>query len=352
MNRWTKIGDFDAEGIYDASWGFLKDGTIVEDQMNNITKVETTFDKKTHQLHIKNGNFEKAVNVGSASGSAGYAFVPIVYDRDIVDITRKFTPLLTLIPKVTNRGKAAYYFRITARGAASWGSEDPALDESDDTGESANTAIKFCRINGRVSGVAQVAGTDFTNALQVQVLNKTQSLNETLEEALLVGDSSVNSLQPDGLTTQIDGVGSTVDLATADLELADVRDIVSQCYMKKGAPNMIVTDAYTYDRINNLMMDFVRYTDISKTIAWGFETLAMTTVVGKVPIIPSQFMPTTSGSRKLLVVNTNYLQQRILQDITFERLAKTSDSEKFMLKTYRTLVNKFPEGMGIIKNIA
>ena len=352
MSRWGKTGEFADEEIYDAAWGFLKNGTVVEDQMNAVRKTETSFDRKEHQLVIKSGTFEKAVNVGAASASSGYAFVPIVYDRDIIDITRRFTPLITLIPKVTNKGKAAYYFRITQRGVGSWGPEDPALVEADDVGESESKSIKFCRITGRVTGVAQVAGSDFTNALQMQVINKTQSLNETLEEALLVGDSSVNSYQPDGMVTQIDGVGPTEDLATANLELADIRNIVSQCYMAKGAPNMIITDAYTYDRINNLMMDFVRYVDRMKTIAWGLETLAMTTVVGKIPIIPSQFMPTTSGSRKLLVVNTNYLQQRILQDMTYERMAKSSDSEKFMLKTYRTLVNKFPEGMGIIKNIA
>jgi hypothetical protein len=65
----------------------------------------------------------------------------------------------------------------------------------------------------------------------------------------------------------------------------------------------------------------------------------------------SQFMPSTTGSRRIFCINTNYIQRRVLQDITFERLAKTSDSEKFMLKTYSTLINKFPEGMGQLYGI-
>ena len=96
-------------------------------------------------------SFEKAANVGASSGAAGYVPMPLVYDRDVVDITRKMTPLQAMIPKVTNQGLTANYFRLTARGAPSWGTEQGALVETDDTKALVSSAIKYCRISGRVS---------------------------------------------------------------------------------------------------------------------------------------------------------------------------------------------------------
>jgi hypothetical protein len=99
------------------------------------------------------------------------------------------------------------------------------------------------------------------------------------------------------------------------------------------------------------MMDFVRYQDPNISIAWGLQVPSVQTVVGRIPVLSSQFMPTASGSRALFCVNTNFLQQRILKDISFERLAKTSDSEKFYLSTYRVMIDKFEEGMGQLHSI-
>jgi hypothetical protein len=98
-------------------------------------------------------------------------------------------------------------------------------------------------------------------------------------------------------------------------------------------------------------MDYTRYVDPNVTIAWGLQLPSIQTVVGRIPILASQFMPVTSGSRALFSVNTNFLQQRVLKDVTFERLAKTNDSEKFYLSTYRTFIDKFPEGMGQLHSI-
>jgi hypothetical protein len=69
-------------------------------------------------------------------------------------------------------------------------------------------------------------------------------------------------------------------------------------------------------------------------VAWGLQALSINTVVGEIPMIVSQFMPTTTSNRRVLCINTNFIEQRVLQDITFQRLAKTDDSEKFLLKVY------------------
>ena len=341
---WGGSQEIDSESLYKASFGDMPDETVYED---GFGKIETMVDDGGDVV-VSNESLHKAVNVGASSGAAGYALTPIVWDRDVVDITRKLTPLLTLIPKVTNKGKVAQYYKITARGAAGWGAEDPALSESDDTKEEASESIRYLRVVGRVTGVAQIAGAHFESSMQREVINKTQSMNEAIEEAMLTGNNATNQYQPDGLQQLL--TANTDDVAGA-VSLSDVTELVNQCFVDKGAPNLLITDPFTATDLIEQQMDYVRYTDPNITIAWGLQVPSIQTVVGRLPMLISQFMPSTTGSRRVFCINTNYVQRRVLQDITFERLAKTSDSEKFMLKTYSTLINKFPEGMGQLTGI-
>ena len=341
---WGSAGEIDNESLYKASFGDMPDETTYDD---GFGKVETMVDD-SGDIVVNNGTLHKAVNVGAASGAAGYALTPIVWDPDVVDITRKLTPLLTLIPKVTNKGKVAQYYRITARGSASWGAEDPALSETDDTKEEDSASIKYLRVTGRVTGVAQIAGAHFESSMQREVINKTQSINEALENALLVGNNSTDQYQPDGLQQILTSNTSDVGGAVA---LSDVKKMVSDCFVAKGAPNLLITDPYTADDLVEQQMDYVRYQDPNVTIAWGLQVPSLQTVVGRIPVLVSQFMPTTTGSRRIFCINTHFVQRRVLQDVTFERLAKTSDSEKFLLKTYQTVINKFSEGMGQLYGI-
>lgn len=343
---WGPGGELDHESLYKMSFGDLPDESIYEDVMNGVH----TFAKGENVVtQTGEGELAKAVNVGAVSGAAGYAYTPIVWDQAVIDITRKMTPLIGLIPKVTNKGKVAQYYRVTERGAASWGPEDPALNESDDTKEEASEPIRYLRITGRVTGVAQVAGAHFESSMQREVLNKTQTMNETMEEAILVGNNATNQYQHDGLQQQLTFNSSSQGGA---ITLSAVRKLVSDCFVDKGAPNLLITDPYTADDLVEQIMDYTRYVDPSVTVAWGLQLPSIQTVVGRIPILASQFMPVTSTERRLFCVNTNFIQQRILKDVSFERLAKTGDSEKFFLSTFRTNINKFPEGMGQLYEIS
>ena len=343
---WGSGGEIDHQSLYKMSFGDLPDESIYEDGMNHVQTLAKGEDIVTQ---TGEGELAKAVNVGAATGTAGYAYTPIVWDSSVIDITRKMTPLIGLIPKATNAGKVAQYYRVTSRGTAGWGSEDPALNESDDVKEEASQAIRYLRITGRVSSVAQVAGAHFESSMQREVLNKTQSMNEAIEESILIGNNSTDQYQPDGLQQQLTFNSSSQGGA---ITLSAVRKLVSDCFIEKGAPNLIITDPYSADDLVEQIMDYTRFVDPNVTIAWGLQLPSIQTVVGRIPILASQFMPTTSTERRLFCINTNFIQQRVLKDITFDRLAKTGDSEKFFLSTYRTTVNKFPEGMGQLSEIS
>ena len=102
------------------------------------------------------------LTTAGGAGTAGYAMIPVYVDPMIIDQTRKYTPLVELIPRVTNRGIYADYNKITAKGGASTGAENGDLVESDTTYDRASTAIKYLYAVGGVTGQTNVAQPAYT----------------------------------------------------------------------------------------------------------------------------------------------------------------------------------------------
>jgi len=58
------------------------------------------------------------------------------------------------------------------------------------------------------------------------------------------------------------------------------------------------------------------------------------------------------SNKECYFLDTDYIEMRVLQDVTYEKLAKTNDSNKFFLKIYEALVMKAPEFNAYIDNLA
>ena len=78
----------------------------------------------------------------------------------------------------------------------------------------------------------------------------------------------------------------------------------------------------------------------TQQVFWGFTTIVLNTLVGQIPVIPSQFLSNVSGSKSMYFLDMTVFEMRVLQDLTYEDLAKTADSEKFLLKVYEALINR------------
>jgi len=345
---WETEDITDAGGMYRTSFGKMLDGTVYDDGMRGIRKGVApggeVYDTATPDGMVA---FQKAINIGASSAAAGYALTPIVYDPEVIDITRKMTPLQTIFKKRTNYGKTANYYRLTGRGAATWGTEDAALNEADDTREAASSDIKFLRVTGRVTGVANASGAHFYNALQEEVMEKSKSMAMEVEDSIINGDTATTSTEPNGLIKRLTANTTAVSAAVT---LEDINGLLDDCFVDLGNINLMITDAYTLTAIREQMQDFVRYQDPVK-VGWGMEAVAFNSNHGLVPIIASQCMPSTSGSRQIIACDTNTIEQRVLVDVSYEDLAKTSDSMKFFMKSYRCLIAKFPEGNGQLTGI-
>ena len=374
MAQTGKLDLVSGASAYEHSFGMLKSGTVYSNPLNKLDKrseLKSLFDRGKEVIM-------KALNSQTGgAGTAGYALVPIYVDSRIVDQSRKFTPLVEVLPRVTNQGLTADYNVITAKGSAYTAAEDGSLAEANDTYDRQSKSIKFLYSVGRVTGPAvaaipsyMMAGFQPTgsglgqggfsdssapNGIQMEVLVKARALKELEENLLLNGDSSSDSTQFDGLIT-IQGTTNVVDKAGAALAWDDIEDSIQLAFNDGGRPKIGVGSSGAVKAVRSLMIDTFRHLapETTELFAGVAPFITIQTMVGPIPIIPSMFINSaqTSGQDALYFFDTDVIEVRVLQDMTYEELAKTNDSKKFMLKQYECVINRAPQFSCFVDNIA
>ena len=293
------------------------------------------------------------------AGTAGYAMIPVFVDPRVVDITRKYTPLVELVPRVTNQGMYADYNILTAKGGAFTALEDAALTETNTTYDRASTAIKFIYSVGRVTGQAIAAMPSWslgglspaggatgafndqnaTNAKQMEVLVKSREIREKEESLIVNGDASSDATQYSGIV-KLMGAVNTVDKNTSARSLEDIDTAIRYAFDDGGRPNLAVCSSGVFQDLLGLLTAKIGYMKSEEQVFWGFSTIVLNTMVGKIPVIPSMYLSNVSGSKAIYFLDMSVVEMRVLQDMSYEELAKTNDSEKFMLKIYECFLIK------------
>jgi len=370
-----------------ASFGGAPEGTLIKgyDISGSVHGAEAEKGLvKGIQAHSK--EFYKAMTTTLNTYSAGTlpVMIPVYVDPEIVDLTRRATPLVELIPRVTNYGNYASYNQIATIATAQAVTEDAALTEQNDTYQRKTVGIKVLVSVGRVTEFMMEASRPYlssggyVDALSLDVKAKTLALRRLEEAMILLGDATTNWTEPvnstsipaansfDGLYNCIGGANTSgallggsasylTDCAGTAITIARIRTAIRTARTSGGEPNLIVTDYSTYDAIKALIQDQLRYVS-TQTIAWGITTLSFEGI----PIIASRFLSTTAGSgsgvpadaKSLFVLDTNVIEMRVLRDVTYEELAQTNLSKKFVISVFETLVCKAPQFNHIIIDIA
>ena len=168
---------------------------------------------------------------------------------------------------------------------------------------------------------------------------KTRALRELEENLIINGNVGSDATQFSGIITLM-GATNTVDKNTTAMALADVDTAVQYAFDDGGRPNIAICSSGVFTDLLALLTAKIGYLQATQQVFWGFSTIVLNTMVGQVPVVPSMFMSNVSGSKSMYFLDMSVVEMRVLQDMTYEDLAKTADSEKFMLKIYEALIIK------------
>ena len=357
--------------VYQHSFGPLQDKSIITDGIGGNTDLRPMLDNAM----VK--GFKALTPETGGAATAGYALIPVYVDSRIVDQSRKYTPLVELIPRVTNMGMTADYNIITAKGGAETAGLDAALAESNDTYDRQSVAIKFLYSVGRVlgqtqaampsyilegfqpSGAGNTAGSPFgpssaPNAKQIEVLLKARAMKELEENLIINGDASSDATQYSGIV-KLQGTTNQLDLDSAPITWDDVETAIQYAFDDGGRPKLGIASSSVVADLRKIMIDSYRVSpsDLGGEIVFGIPSrLILDTMVGPIPVLPSMYLSNTSGAKQIYFLDTDYIEMRVLQDMTYEDLAKTNDSNKFMLKIYEALIMRSTPFNSFIDNIA
>lgn len=354
---------FDNASAYQHSFGSMPSGTRYQEvDLKSLTVDGTPRMNVDLRTNVSNafdiGLKAHGVTSGGA-GTAGYAMVPVYVDPRVIDTTRKYTPIVELIPRVTNQGMYADYNIITAKGGAITALEDAPLGETNTTYDRASTAIKFLYAVGRVTGPSIAAQPSYVlagmqagagatgpfsdagapNAKQQEVLVKTREMRELQENLIINGNAGTDATQYSGIVTLM-STTNTVALGTTALSLDDLHTAIQYAFDDGGRPNLGVCSSGVYTDLLKLLTQKIGYMKAEAQVFWGFTTIVFHSMVGSIPVIPSMYLSNTSGSKAIYFLDMTVVEMRVLQDMMYFELAKTNDSEKFALKIYEALIIK------------
>jgi len=368
----ANLTGIDVKSAYSHSFGALKDKTRYVDP-------NTGYDLRSSLNETLNEGIArmKALSTTSGgSGTAGYAMIPVYVDPRIVDTTRRETPLVELIPRVANQGMYADYNSITAKGGGFTAAEDASLSETNTTYDRASTAIKFLYAVGRVTGPTQSAMPSYMlegfqpqggglgnstfsnvgspNAKQQEVLIKARELRELEENLIINGDASDDTTEFSGIV-KLQDTTNVVDLEGAALTYDDLETAILYAIQDGGRPKLAVASPSVVNDIRKIIIDTYRYNpsdNASGSLPFGIApSVVLDTMAGKVPVIFSRFLSDTSGAKQIYFLDTDWIEMRVLLDMTYEELAKTNDSQKFMLKIYECLIMRNTAFNSFVDNI-
>lgn len=359
MTGFSSMNGIDVKSAYSASFGNLGDGTCYVDTLGSYNRVGVKSDLRDNFSNVVKANL-KALNTDTGAGSTDKVMIPIYVDPKVVDLTRKQTPLVDVMPRVSNLGRTADFNQISAKGGAFFAAEDASLTETDTTFVRQSVLIKYLYAVGRTTGQAQAAQPGYNlmgyqptagefpgigsfsdqsapNANQLNVLIKARELRELEENAIINGDTGSDPNEFDGIVVTL-GTTNALDKTATALDLDDVNKQIEEAYKDGGLPNLAVCDSATFVKLQSLLNEKIGFLQSSVRTEFGFTSITLNTMVGQLQVIPSRFLSSTAGSQSMYFLDLSVWEMRVLQDMTFERLAKTNDSEKFMIKMYEALI--------------
>jgi hypothetical protein len=308
--------------------------------------------------------FERALNVAGA----GNTLLQTLIQRTVQQIHLRELGAFSVLPRRPGSGNAEYINRRTPGATGgSWVADTDAVPEETGTYAQASFAFKTLVSRGKITRKLQATGRSYGDILAGEMTAKTGDFSETVEEALIVGDSAADPNQIDGLLTLTQATASQVVAQTSApagdaLTLEKLDETIDLVKGSAARSDLVIMASYKGRRLLNAALQAQQQFNDMVEIAAGFR---VRTYDG-IPIVTTTEMPddlTWSGTTNtafsggattsILVVNTRYTYISELTPLTVLPLAKTdSQFDQFDLYWDAALVTANPLGTALLGGIA
>jgi len=359
------------KSVYNNTFYGVEDGKVYADVAGSVMQSHSFDLKSSFATDLRSGwmdtveeNLTQLKSMGTGAGGTGLTdnpLIPISYKQEIIDLTRKQTPLSFVMRSVTNQGIVAPYKQVTAKPTAFFALENATLTSSDATFDVLSENIKYMYAKGSTTGPLNAGApsynlmgtmppqnadprgsfgnTNASNADQLNILLQAKSLLELEEETIINGDKSTNPEEFDGIVA-IMSTTNTVAKGSTALYLDDFITAGRYAYDDGGYVNFGFCDTVTYQKTIELINAKVSLRSYGETTEYGFTAVKINTGFssGAIPLVPSRFLSSTAGSQSAYLLDLSVWEKRVLQDMTYEKLAKTKDSNEFFLKKYMCII--------------
>lgn len=358
-------GNINVNKAYSDSFMGMADQTVYSDPMGSYGRVGM---KSNFAPQLWDAFEQRAVQMKSTTTTTGgtgltdNVLIPIAHDNKVVDLTRKQTPAVSIIPRVSNMGIVAPYKTITSKGAASFQIENGAIPVNEFVPDVSSVNMKYMYARGSVTGPVQSAAPGYTltgfqpsggavgtfadqsagNMNQFNVLIQAAAMRELEEETIFNGDASTDAKEYSGIV-KLMGVTNTVDKNSSAVDLKDYNTAARYAFEDGGLPSVAFCDTATFQDTLDLLSSKIGFLTSATMTEYGFSSVKLNVGHGQIDLIQSRFLSTTSGSKSVYMLDLSVWEMRVLLDMTFERLAKTRDSDEFMLKMYEALLCRAPQ---------
>lgn len=292
--------------------------------------------------------------------------LPVTPLKEVYSQVFTQTPVYGLLPRVSHRLKTVDLDRLTAMGTAKWKAEGGTPDEGEDTYAPYSTTQKYAMTKGKTTGPMQVLGGAIRNVAQWDQGLKFTQVALLIENTIINGNPAANAgdggvgdaLAFKGIRQQItDTADATLDInpGAADdntvLARADIRKVRKGLWKYGGVGDLGITDGTTFDSFKATLEANYGVNVVNpnpQLQAFGFENYTFDGMT----VVKSNVMPDTDGAREFLVVDSRALAMYHSLDMTMEPLAKSGDSDEYMVKSYGVLGIHQDKHLGRVKDLA
>ena len=263
----------------------------------------------------------------TTTGTTGAYLIPEVVSEGLRRFVVTASPIYAVIPKVMWPTNAYIYREVNQLPSAAFAADGATLPNATrGTYAKKTVTMKYIYTRGEVTGPMKAAAGTVIDALQMEIELHADVLVRTIEQKILTGDSAVDPNDFDGFIKQVQT--NVHDAANAQLTLSLLDTALDK---PLEYPTHIILSRAMGRRLWSLLQAHQRFIDRTQ-IEGGFRV----PTYNDLPILRVDNQ--ISGLNDVIVMpDMRWAKLVINQDITFEPLAKTKDSDDFMLKMYCTL---------------